>query len=117
MIWLKPHSSASLADETPEGRSIVLLAKEKYGLRGDIGGVGRQGTRFVPFSAQTRMSGVDMEGLSIRKGAVDAISAYLQEQGKELPPEVRDEAHHIARAGGTPLAVVRNGEDAGSWSI
>ncbi len=104
---------ASLADETPEGRSIVLLAKEAYGLRGDIGGVGRQGTRFVPFSAQTRMSGVDMEGLSIRKGAVDAIRNYLEEQGKELPPEVRDQAHHIARAGGTPLAVVRNGKALG----
>src|SRR5512136_26294 len=104
---------SSLADETPEGRSIVLLAKEAYGLRGDIGGIGRQGTRFVPFSAQTRMSGVDMEGVSIRKGAVDAIRAYLEEQGKQLPPGVRDEAHHIARAGGTPLAVVCNGEALG----
>src|SRR5512136_2499504 len=104
---------ASLADETPEGRSIVLLAKEKYGLRGDVGGAGRQGTRFVPFSAQTRMSGIDMEGVSIRKGAVDAIRAYLEEQGKQLPPGVRDEAHHIARAGGTPLAVVCNGEALG----
>jgi potassium-transporting ATPase ATP-binding subunit len=101
---------SSLADETPEGRSIVLLAKEAYGLRGDTGGVGRQGKRFVPFTAQTRMSGVDTEGLSIRKGAVDAIKAYLGEQGKQLPPEVRDEVQHIARAGGTPLVVVRNGE-------
>ncbi len=101
---------SSLADETPEGRSIVLLAKESYGLRGDTSGVGRQGTRFVPFSAQTRMSGVDTEAASIRKGAVDAIRAYLGEQGKQLPPEVRDEVQHIARAGGTPLVVVRNGE-------
>ncbi len=101
---------SSLADETPEGRSIVLLAKEAYGLRGDTGGVGRQGKRFVPFTAQTRMSGVDTEGVSIRKGAVDAIRAYLGEQGKQLPPEVRDEVQHIARAGGTPLVVVRNGE-------
>ena len=101
---------SSLADETPEGRSIVLLAKERYGLRGDSGGAGRQGMRFVPFTAQTRMSGVDAEGLSIRKGAVDAIRAYLEEQGKELPPEVRFEVQHIARAGGTPLVVVRNGE-------
>jgi K+-transporting ATPase ATPase B chain len=101
---------SSLADETPEGRSIVLLAKETYGLRGDTSAVGRQGTRFLPFSAQTRMSGVDMEGVSIRKGAVDAIRAYLDQQGKQLPPEVRDQAHHIARAGGTPLIVVRNGE-------
>jgi len=104
---------SSLADETPEGRSIVLLAKEKYGLRGDTGGVRRQGTRFLPFTAQTRMSGVDMEGVSIRKGAVDAIRTYLDQQGKHLPPEVRDQAHHIARAGGTPLVVVRNGEALG----
>src|SRR5512136_1435303 len=101
---------ASLADETPEGRSIVLLAKEEYGLRGDTGGVERQSKRFVPFTAQTRMSGVDAEGVSIRKGAVDAIRAYLEERGKQLPPEVRDEVQHIARAGGTPLVVVRNGE-------
>jgi K+-transporting ATPase ATPase B chain len=101
---------SSLADETPEGRSIVLLAKERYGLRGDSGGAGRQGMRFVPFTAQTRMSGVDMEGVSIRKGASDAIWAYLEEQGKHLPPEVRSIVDHIARAGGTPLVVVRNGE-------
>lgn len=104
---------SSLADETPEGRSIVLLAKEMYGLRGDTGGVGRPGTRYVPFSAQTRMSGVDMEGVSIRKGAVDAIRAYLEEQGKELPAEVREQAHRIARAGGTPLAVARDGATLG----
>jgi len=101
---------SSLADETPEGRSIVLLAKEAHGLRGDTGGVGRQGKRFVPFTAQTRMSGVDAEGVSIRKGAVDAIRGYLEERGKQLPPEVQDEVHHIASAGGTPLVVVRNGE-------
>jgi K+-transporting ATPase ATPase B chain len=101
---------SSLADETPEGRSIVLLAKENYGLRGDTGGAGRQGMRFVPFTAQTRMSGVDMEGVSIRKGAADAIWGYLEEQGKHLPPEVRSVVDHIARAGGTPLVVVRNGE-------
>jgi len=101
---------SSLADETPEGRSIVLLAKELYGLRGDSGGAGRQGMRFVPFTAQTRMSGVDTEGLSIRKGAADAIWAYLEGQGKHLPPEVRSIVDHIARAGGTPLVVVRNGE-------
>jgi K+-transporting ATPase ATPase B chain len=101
---------SSLADETPEGRSIVLLAKERYGLRGDSGGVGRQGMSFVPFTAQTRMSGVDMQGLIIRKGAADAIWAYLEAQGKHLPPEVRSVVDHIARAGGTPLVVVRNGE-------
>ncbi len=104
---------SSLADETPEGRSIVLLAKELHGLRGDIGAVGRQGTRYVPFSAKTRMSGVNMEGVSIRKGAVEAIRAYLEGKGQEMPPEVRDQAHHIARAGGTPLVVVRNGQTLG----
>lgn len=101
---------SSLADETPEGRSIVLLAKERYGLRGDTGSVGHQGTHFVPFSAHTRMSGMDMDGLSIRKGAADAITAYLVERGKQLPYEVRSEVNHISRAGGTPLVVVRNGE-------
>ncbi len=104
---------ASLADETPEGRSIVLLAKERYGLRGGADGVGPQDMHFTPFSAQTRMSGVDMEGLSIRKGAVDAIRAYLEGQGKQMPPEVQTRVDHIARAGGTPLVVTRNGEVVG----
>ena len=103
---------ASIADETPEGRSIVVLAKEKYGLRGNP--VEKQcGMRFIPFSAQTRMSGVDMEGLAIRKGAADAITAYIQEQGNAVPSELKTIADSISRSGGTPLVVARNGEALG----
>jgi len=91
---------ASLADETPEGRSIVVLAK-KYGLRGRTLS-GTTGARFVPFSAQTRMSGVDIDGRRIRKGAADAIRAFT---GRDVPPEVRDAVDDIAFAGGTPLLV------------
>jgi potassium-transporting ATPase ATP-binding subunit len=101
---------ASLADETPEGRSIVLLAKEKYGLRGSITKDHAQQPHFVPFSAQTRMSGVDADGLSIRKGAVEAIADYLDQQGKSLPPGLGTVSDRISNVGGTPLAVVRNGE-------
>jgi K+-transporting ATPase ATPase B chain len=101
---------ASLADETPEGRSIVLLAKEKYGLRGGISKGQAGQTHFIPFSAQTRMSGVDGEGVSIRKGAVDAIIDYLKQQGKSAPPELEVISDQIANTGGTPLGVVRNGQ-------
>ncbi len=104
---------ASLADETPEGRSIVVLAKEKYGLRGRTLTPGEQapaGFRFVPFSAQTRMSGVDYNGVAIRKGAPDAIFAWIQEQGESVPQEVRVIVESIARNGGTPLVVARNGK-------
>jgi K+-transporting ATPase ATPase B chain len=95
---------ASLPDETPEGRSIVVLAKEKYGLRGrDLAALGAQ---FVPFSAQTRMSGVDLDGRQIRKGASDAIRALLEGQGGSLPREVEATVETIARSGGTPLVVV-----------
>jgi K+-transporting ATPase ATPase B chain len=104
---------ASLADETPEGRSIVILAKERYGLRGSAGGDEPRDIRFIPFSAQTRMSGVDLDGLSIRKGAYDAIMAYIQQQGKTVPPELKAVVEDIAKAGGTPLAVTRNGEALG----
>jgi K+-transporting ATPase ATPase B chain len=103
---------ASLADETPEGRSIVVLAKEKYGLRGGAAEKQR-GVKFVPFTAQTRMSGVDMDGLSIRKGAADAIAAYIQEQGRTVPPGLKTITDNIARGGGTPLVVARNGEALG----
>jgi potassium-transporting ATPase ATP-binding subunit len=97
---------SSLPDETPEGRSIVVLAKEKYGLRGrDLAGAGAQ---FVPFSAQTRMSGVNMDGRVIRKGAVDAIQKYLTELGGVLPKEVQASVETIARSGGTPLVVAEN---------
>ena len=138
---------SSLSDETPEGRSIVVLAKEKYGLRGRE--LSQAQARFVPFTAQTRMSGVDVEeprfastarsgdespategraGLGdtsgsvamdgqgaarkltvIRKGAVEAVTAFLRQQGAEIPPELQRETEAIAKAGGTPLAVVRDG--------
>ena len=102
---------ASMADETPEGRSIVVLAKEKYGLRGRE--LATKTTHFIPFSAQTRMSGVDMDSVSIRKGAPDAMLAYIQSQGKPVPMELRTTVETIARAGGTPLVVARNGEALG----
>ena len=94
---------ASLADETPEGRSIVVLAKTGYGLRErDIHGLG---VRFLPFSAQTRLSGVNLDGRRIRKGAADAIAAFVAAEGGEVPPGVRAAADAIARGGGTPLVV------------
>jgi potassium-transporting ATPase ATP-binding subunit len=97
---------SSLPDETPEGRSIVVLAKEKYNLRGrDLAAVQAQ---FVPFSAQTRMSGVNLDGRIIRKGAVDAIQKYIGENGGTLPQEVQAAVETIARAGGTPLVVAEN---------
>ncbi|HEV8713726.1 MAG TPA: potassium-transporting ATPase subunit KdpB [Candidatus Binatia bacterium] len=94
---------ASLADETPEGRSIVVLAKERYGLRGRE--VEQIGAHFVPFSAQTRMSGCDLDGRVIRKGAVGAIVAHVMALGGSVPTEVEAIAHGIGDAGGTPLAV------------
>jgi K+-transporting ATPase ATPase B chain len=97
---------SSLSDETPEGRSIVVLAKEKYGLRGrDLSNIHAE---FVPFTAQTRMSGVDLPGASIRKGSVDAIAHFLESQGSSLPRKVRDQVEEIARQGGTPLVVAEN---------
>ncbi|MGO4517091.1 potassium-transporting ATPase subunit KdpB [Terriglobus sp. 2YAB30_2] len=98
---------SSLADETPEGRSIVVLAKEKYNLRGRE--LGQMHAEFVPFSATTRMSGIEVEGRTIRKGAVDAIARYLQEHGSPMPAEVREAVETIARSGGTPLVVAENG--------
>jgi potassium-transporting ATPase ATP-binding subunit len=100
---------ASLVDETPEGRSIVLLAKEKYGLRGSTSEDMPGGMHFISFSAQTRMSGVDIDGVSIRKGAADAIIAYIEKQDKTVPSELKTLVDDIARAGGTPLVVARNG--------
>lgn len=102
---------SSLPDETPEGRSIVVLAKERYHLRGRE--LGQLNAQFVPFSATTRMSGLDMDGRSIRKGAVDAIARYLQEGGSDLPAEVRASVETIARSGGTPLVVAENGRALG----
>ena len=94
---------SSLADETPEGRSIVVLAKEKYGLRGRE--LASHETHFVPFTAQTRMSGVNLDGFEIRKGAADAVRAYLLEHGREVSAEVNAVVERIARSGGTPLVV------------
>ena len=97
---------ASLSDETPEGRSIVVLAKEKYNLRGRE--IVEMHAEFVPFTAQTRMSGVNLPGTRIRKGSVDAIARFLEEQGSSLPQKVRDSVERIARDGGTPLVVAEN---------
>ena len=102
---------SSLSDETPEGRSIVVLAKEQYNLRGRE--LASLHADFVPFSATTRMSGIDLEGRSIRKGAVDAISGYLQSHGTQLPVQVRASVEEIARSGGTPLVVAENGRALG----
>jgi K+-transporting ATPase ATPase B chain len=94
---------ASLADETPEGRSIVVLAKEKYSLRErDIQAMG---AKFVAFSAQTRMSGVDLNGREIRKGAADAIEAYVKHLGGSVPASLQTVVDGIAKSGGTPLVV------------
>src|ERR1700689_4922602 len=92
---------ASIADETPEGRSIVVLAKQKYGLRGRE--LAAQNPVFIPFSAQTRMSGVDLDGLEIRKGAQDAIAKYAAERGNRVPPELQKTVEAISSGGGTPL--------------
>jgi K+-transporting ATPase ATPase B chain len=94
---------ASLADETPEGRSIVVLAKQKYGLRERQ--LHEVRTTFVPFTAQTRMSGVDLDGRSIRKGAADAVRAWIQGQGGAFPAAANAAVERIARSGGTPLVV------------
>ena len=102
---------ASLADETPEGRSIVVLAKEKYGIRARD--MAQLHATFVPFTAQSRMSGVDIEGSSIRKGAVDAVLSYvssLNAAGRsKTVREIQAIADEIAKSGGTPLAVARDG--------
>jgi K+-transporting ATPase ATPase B chain len=94
---------ASLADETPEGRSIVVLAKEKYGLRARENLEPR--ATFIPFSALTRISGVDLDGRRIRKGAPDSILAHLRALGGKVPPEADGIVQSIARSGGTPLLV------------
>jgi len=99
---------ASLSDETPEGRSIVVLAKEKYDIRGrDMAPLHAQ---FIPFTAQTRISGIDVDGSSIRKGAVDAILAYCKLGGSNQARELTAISDQIAKSGGTPLAVARDGK-------
>jgi K+-transporting ATPase ATPase B chain len=107
---------ASLADETPEGRSIVVLAKETYGLRARTMGSSDEaprGMHFISFTAQTRMSGVDFDGISIRKGAPDTMLALVQSNGNRLPADLRPTIENIARMGGTPLVVARNHEALG----
>src|SRR5579862_9481490 len=97
---------ASIADETPEGRSIVVLTKQKYGLRGRE--LAQQNPEFVPFSAQTRMSGVNLDGMEVRKGASEAIAKYVAERGNRVPPEIQTVVEEISSAGRTPLLVARN---------
>ncbi len=95
---------SSLADETPEGRSVVVLAKEKYGIRGrEIHEL--HGAEFVPFTAQTRMSGLNMNGQSIRKGAADSVRQYVTAGGGTYPKEIESIVETISRSGGTPLVV------------
>ncbi|HEX3967390.1 MAG TPA: potassium-transporting ATPase subunit KdpB [Edaphobacter sp.] len=97
---------SSLPDETPEGRSIVVLAKERYGLRGrDLEDLNAE---FVPFSATTRMSGVNIGNTSIRKGSADAIRKFVEDRGGSVPKEIRDAVDTIARSGGTPLVVAKD---------
>jgi K+-transporting ATPase ATPase B chain len=97
---------ASFADETPEGRSIVVLAKEKYGLRGRE--LSSYAASFIPFSAVTRMSGVDLDGREIRKGAFEAIVSYCSVNGFRVPGQVEESVKAIANSGGTPLLVAED---------
>jgi K+-transporting ATPase ATPase B chain len=94
---------SSLADETPEGRSIMVLAKEKYNLRGRE--LSQQEAHFVPFSAYTRMSGVDLDGRQLRKGATDAVMQFVRDLGGKVPAGFLEMSDRISRSGGTPLAV------------
>jgi K+-transporting ATPase ATPase B chain len=107
---------ASLVDETPEGRSIVVLAKELYGLRGQTMGASQKapnGMHFIPFTAQTRISGVDYNGTQIRKGSPDTMMALIEDNGKEVPADLIPCVEAIAKSGGTPLVVAKNGEALG----
>ena len=94
---------SSLADETPEGRSIVVLAKQLYNLRGRD--IQKLGATFIPFSAQTRMSGIDLDGRQIRKGATDAVEAFVECKGGVFPDTVRQSVEKLSRGGATPLVV------------
>ena len=102
---------ASLTDETPEGRSIVVLAKEKYRIRGRD--LADRSTEFMPFTAQTRMSGINLDGREIRKGAADAIAAYVKANGGPVAPELQQVVDRIARSGGTPLVVAERARTLG----
>jgi K+-transporting ATPase ATPase B chain len=101
---------ASLADETPEGRSIVVLAKD-FGIRGRH--IDPEHAEFIEFTAQTRMSGIDLDGHSIRKGAGDAVVAWIRQQGGQVPPELEKAMQDVSSQGGTPLAVARNDQALG----
>jgi K+-transporting ATPase ATPase B chain len=101
---------SSLADETPEGRSIVVLAKQ-FGIRARE--LAAHQAQLVPFSAQTRMSGITLDGRDIRKGAVDAIERWVRERGGTVPPELIAQADQVSKTGGTPLAVAENGRPLG----
>ena len=94
---------SSLADETPEGRSIVVLAKQRYSIRGRE--VAAHEAHFIPFTAQTRMSGVNIDGRQIRKGATDSVIEFVREHGGTMPPEIMEVTDRISRSGGTPLVV------------
>lgn len=103
---------SSLADETPEGRSIVVLAKQNYHLRErDLSAIGAE---FIPFTAQTRMSGVNMKERQIRKGSLDAMNKYIAEQGGVFPTEIMAACENIAKHGGTPLVVAQNAQIIGA---
>src|SRR6201982_1463353 len=106
---------SSLADETPEGRSIVVLAKERYKLRGRD--LSSHGTTFIPFSAQTRMSGVDIDGREIRKGALEAISRLSNGRGNNIPEDLQICVRDISNGGGTPLLVAENGRVLGAIAL
>lgn len=106
---------SSISDETPEGRSIVTLAMDSYGVKGY--GDGKKevdpGMQFIPFSAHTRMSGVDLNGRTIRKGATDAIDRHVRNAGNVIPPKLKNEVDRIARSGGTPLIIAVDGKAVG----
>lgn len=107
---------ASLVDETPEGRSIVVLAKEMFGLRGQTIGASEKapgGMHFIPFTAQTRISGVDFNGTQIRKGAPDTMIALIEGNGNRIPENLLPTIENIANNGGTPLVVSKNGKALG----
>jgi len=106
---------ASLADETPEGRSIVVLAKEQHGLRGRE--IHEMGAAFVPFTAQSRMSGVNLDGRQIRKGAPDAIRAYVEQKGGHFPPATQRAVDEIAKQGATPLVVAEGAQVLGAIQL
>ena len=104
---LAAAAAAASSDETPEGYSITRLAKERYNVQIDINSF--KGAKFVAFSAQTRMSGLDLGDRSIRKGAMSAISAWLRQKGMALPKEAEQKAISMGRRGATPLIVAENG--------